>query len=83
MADSPFSTFIYFYRFEGSEYEFAIKARSREEADDRIAILSLYAQFKGELGKEGLAFHRRWTWLVLLVTWFKDWLERRKEAKKK
>jgi hypothetical protein len=83
MADSPFKTFVYFYRYEGSQWEFLIKARDRTEADERIACLALYAQFQGELGGEGMVFHKRWTWLVLLVTWIRDWLERRKEARKK
>lgn len=82
MADSPFKTFVYDYRYEGELWSFEIKARDRTEADERIHCLSVYGQFRGELGHKIIA-PRGFTWLAYLIIWFRNWLERRKEAKKK
>lgn len=77
MPKSPYRTFAYEYRFNNAIWAFNIQALDRDEADERVRILSIYGQYVGEVGHTIVA-PRGLTWLAYLITWFKNWLERRK-----
>lgn len=74
MSDEEYKTYICNYRFDGGEWGFTIKARSFEEAKQRIKAM-VWASVEGEVGAiipaaPGVGFLvRAYCWLLNRTAW--------------